>query len=514
MKLKQKIEKLVNHLTDGLHEREEIVSVALLAALAGQNTFLYGPPGTAKSLISRRIACAFTEPKYFEYLMNRFSTPEEVFGPVSIKALKEDQYIRKTNGYLPTANFAFLDEIWKSSPAVLNTLLTLINERLFRNGEDVDKAPLKALIAASNETPAEGQGLEALYDRFIIRMMVPPMQSREKFEALLQSKPVLADITIPEAIKFTSEDWADHLQNIEEVSLSQESLTIISLIRIALAEKSEELDVYVSDRRWQKAALLMKASAMFCGRRVTNHSDALLLRHCLWTSEENRQAVIRIVENAVRECGIDPLLDLSKFDVEKERLEKEIEEELYHTDDVYKTITLGDGQEYFEVNAEYKPYRKSTKTVTFYIKKALHKKDGVFSPVDERGQEIGWVRCDFDKQGSCSIETQEDHNPEEINYWNESEPFKPEILFTKGSKKNKVNKRLISSLKEDAIALEKGISESLNLVKDKQITYEEELKTPFVPYNVMSISIEGVNNQINDLNLRLFDCERLIALCK
>ena len=126
MNIQQHISSLIKQLCDGIHEREQIMAVCLLGAIAGHNTFLFGPPGTAKSLISRRLANAFENPQYFEYLMNRFSTPEEVFGPVSIKELKEDKYTRKINGYLPTADFAFLDEIWKASPAILNNLLTII----------------------------------------------------------------------------------------------------------------------------------------------------------------------------------------------------------------------------------------------------------------------------------------------------------------------------------------------------------------------------------------------------
>ena len=197
MTLKTRISKLVELISQDMHEREEIIAVSLLGALSGQNTFLYGPPGTAKSLISRRLASAFDKPSYFECLMNRFTTPEEVVGPVSIKALKEDQYTRKTHGYLPEAEFAFLDEIWKSSPAILNTLLTLINEHTFRNGEELVGVPLKALIAASNETPEPNQGLDALYDRFIIRMLVPPIEHKQHFDELICSKPGSTDVSVP-----------------------------------------------------------------------------------------------------------------------------------------------------------------------------------------------------------------------------------------------------------------------------------------------------------------------------
>ncbi len=178
--LKERFIKLLDHLNNGLYEREEILAISLLAAISGQSVFYLGPPGTAKSMIARRIACAFSA-EFFDYLMNRFSTPDEVFGPVSITKMKNDIYERETTRYLPKADIAFLDEIWKSSPGILNSLLTIINEKQFRNGNSIEKVPLKFLVTASNETPPDNQGLDALYDRCIARLFVPPIQDMDNF---------------------------------------------------------------------------------------------------------------------------------------------------------------------------------------------------------------------------------------------------------------------------------------------------------------------------------------------
>ena len=187
--IRERIAKLLSLLNSGLYEKEEAVRLALLSAIAGESIFFLGPPGTAKSMISSRIHHAFKEgTKYFEYLMNEFSTPDEIFGSVKLKGLDEGVYEKNTNGYLPEANVAFLDEIWKSGPAILNTLLTIINEKKFRNGDKVVKVPLQVLLAASNELPKEKSGLEALYDRFIIRTIVNPvsMENEDSFFALCE----------------------------------------------------------------------------------------------------------------------------------------------------------------------------------------------------------------------------------------------------------------------------------------------------------------------------------------
>ncbi len=493
--LQQRIRELIAAVSTGMYEREEIIAVAMLGALCGQNTFLYGPPGTAKSLISRRIACAFDKPVYFEYLMNRFSTPEEVFGPVSIKALKEDRYTRKTDCYLPKAEFAFLDEIWKSSPAILNTLLTLINEHVFRNGEVVEKAPLKALIAASNETPDTQQGLEALFDRFILRLMVGPINQVPNFEQLLDSKPTEAAINIPAHLLVKPEEWQAWRTRIHDVALSPETLTIIHLIREELVQRYEELKVYVSDRRWQRAAVLLKAAAFFNGRMETNHSDALLLQHCLWTQEDNRGAVMEIVANAVKETGFASGISLAEIDREKDRLDQEIMQELYHSEDVYETEMIN-GEAFFNI--------LSRDGRNIFIPQDAFKTEEEIIPVDESGNEITRYRCEFDGQGSCKVT---DYHGRYGSF-----EFKPNILFHKGDKKN-INARLIKSLAKSVSEIRKELIKKLEIVQIKRNSIEKNLSSLFTPPEKTEIAIQGITEQIDNLKLRITDCERLEGLC-
>ncbi len=512
--MKERISKIIEHLNTDVHEREEVIAVSLLAALADQNIFLLGPPGTAKSLISRRLSHAFEIKSYFEYLMQRFSTPEEVFGPVSISELKKDNYIRKTEGFLPKSDFAFLDEIWKSSPAILNTLLTIINEKIFRNGQNIEKVPLKVLVSASNETPPDNQGLEALYDRFLVRLHVPPMNEKNSFESLLQSSPTQEKVDLPKEILITQDEWELWQLEFEEIKLSSETLNVIHDIRRSFSEKGEELDVYVSDRRWQRASMLLKAAAFFCGRKETNLVDTLLLRHCLWTTNDNRQEVIEIVEDAVRNCGFETGFNLYSIDEEKESLEKEIQKELYHSKDVYETVKLSGNKRYFKCTKEYSSgnyYQDNKKRVTFYIPANKMKLDDEFNPLDEQGNQLNWIKCNFDRQGVCHIEIKKNQN---LRYgeWENVDDFSPKILFHKGDKKTDMNTRLTKSLRNEVMQLADKIKNIINIIDNKLIEFKKEVDTPFIMEQTRNIALESIYKQQRDMKLRHKDCERLLSL--
>ena len=297
---------LLQEMNRGIYEKNTEISLSLLAALAGESVILLGPPGVAKSMVARQLKTAFRDARSFEYLMSRFSTPDEIFGPVSIQKLKtSDTYERAVEGYLPTADVVFLDEIWKAGPAIQNTLLTVINEKIFRNGNREMHLPLKLLVAASNELPAKGEGLEALWDRFVIRIESRPIKLEKNFRAMLLEAPT--DFLGPtdfSDLKITGEEYAEWAEKICKIGVKEEVLDAISAIRKSLRavnvdEAAERRNIYVSDRRWKNIVRLLRTSAFMQDREEVDICDLLPIYHCLWQEPEERDAIRCIVIRAL-----------------------------------------------------------------------------------------------------------------------------------------------------------------------------------------------------------------------
>lgn len=303
--MRERIQNLLREMNHGIYEKESEIGLALLAAIAGESVILLGPPGVAKSMIARRLKSAFKGAASFEYLMSRFSTPDEIFGPVSISRLKKDDvYQRATSGYLPTADVVFLDEIWKAGPAIQNTLLTVINEKLFRNGNTETHLPLKLLVAASNELPAKGEGLEALWDRFIIRIESQAIRREDNFNAMLLGKSSDFEKIPDNNWQINNEEYAKWQKEISNIGISNDSLSCINVIRHAIKNvdvdnADERRDIYVSDRRWKKIAQLLRTSAFIHDHNNVEVSDIMPVYHCLWQEPDESDAVRRIVIHAI-----------------------------------------------------------------------------------------------------------------------------------------------------------------------------------------------------------------------
>lgn len=274
-------------------ERTVHVRLALLAILTGHHVVLLGPPGTAKSLLARALCRCFADAVYYEYLLSKFTHPDEMFGPVSIPGLKEEDYRRITDGYLPRAHIAFLDEIFKANSAILNSLLTLVNERVFHHGKRRDAVPLLGLVGASNEPPDPEGGLGALYDRFLVRLAVPPVADPASFlRVSFGELPAFAPV---KDLQFSTAEVELLRRQAAEVTADPPVREALVRIREGLAAAKIE----ASDRRWRWALDLLKMSALTSGRRKLSLIDLTLLEHCFGDPGAHEAVVRKAVRGAL-----------------------------------------------------------------------------------------------------------------------------------------------------------------------------------------------------------------------
>lgn len=267
-------------------ERTDLIDGALVALLAGQHVLVVGPPGTAKSMLADEICRRLTGAHYFQWLLTRFTTPEELFGAVSLSALERDDYRRITTHKLPEAHVAFLDEVFKASSSILNTILGVMNERRFHNGQTVATVPLLTLFAAANELPEDDE-LLALQDRFLLRFMVDYISEDFRFLKLLQPRSAQA----PTVISLASLE--EGRREAAALPVPGDVLRTVMELRRALAQKN----IIASDRRWMQAIGVMRAHAYLDGRASVAEGDVRFLEHVLWRDPAERE----VVREAIRE---------------------------------------------------------------------------------------------------------------------------------------------------------------------------------------------------------------------
>jgi MoxR-like ATPase len=316
-----KVRAMRDDLNANIIDRTEAIDASLLALLTKQHLLLLGPPGTAKSLLVRSVCERITGANYFERLLTRFSTPEELFGPLSLSALERDKYERVTNGTLVDAHIGFVDEVFKANSAILNSLLTIINERIFHQGSGPVHVPLLSLFGASNETP-ESNELAPLRDRFLLAVEVPYLTDDDSMRALIRHTEYVpeADITLDEL------QAAQH--EVFKVPLADPAVDAL----ISIKHELEQEGISVSDRRWKACASLLKARAWLDADSVATDEHGVVLVNALWSEPEQ----IRVVERCVLKIAAPVELEA----IELEDAAKDLFDQRPDPDDEHLTTRL------------------------------------------------------------------------------------------------------------------------------------------------------------------------------
>jgi len=277
--------------------KDEIIDLMGVALAAGENLFLLGPPGTAKSALvydlSRRL-----HGRAFAYLLTRFTEPNELFGPFDIRRLRDGDLVTNTEGMMPEASFVFLDELLNANSAILNSLLMALNERVFRRGREQRDLPTIAFFGASNRLP-EDDALGALFDRFLLRVVCENVPG-DRLNDVLRAGWDLDRRPAPAEAPLDIEDVRRLNGQLGEVDLTDVRPKLGDLIT-----RLRNAGIAVSDRRAVKLQRLVAASALLSGRRHGLTSDLWTLRH-IWDTLEQREVLASLVADAVKQAPADP----------------------------------------------------------------------------------------------------------------------------------------------------------------------------------------------------------------
>lgn len=301
-----KLAEIQNALNAKYFEREKEVEAMLIALLSRQNMLMIGPPGTGKSALAADMAKIVSNMNHFQWLLTRFSKPEELFGVLSLKDLEKGVYKRNTKHKLPEAHLAFLDEIFKSNSGILNSLLTLMNERIFYNNGHPVQVPLMSIIGSSNEYPEDEEGLEALFDRFLLRFEVEYVKDDNHFISMLKenTSPLLPSMTLEEL---------NNLQFFTEmVSIPEEVYEKLAEVRMALNDEG----IRPSDRRFKQSLSVLKAKALIEQRQHVVVNNIVFLENALWETPDQKGITTQVVRTLAQDTVLRKMEEL-KNDAEE-----------------------------------------------------------------------------------------------------------------------------------------------------------------------------------------------------
>ena len=287
----EKLNALLKHIKETFIGKNEIVDLLGITLLARENAFLLGPPGTAKSAIIRALSNGVEDGKNFEYLLTRFTEPNEIFGPFDIRKLKEGDLSTNTEGMMPEASMVFLDEIFNANSAILNSLLMALNEKIFRRGKETKKLPALMFVGASNILP-EDEALNALLDRFLVRVKCDYVDPDLLHEVLLAGWK-LENNAVSKIPTITSDEVRELQAMTRKVDLNP-----IRNHYVDIVHSLRNTGIKVSDRRAVKLQNLIAASALMCGRDAAILSDLWVLKY-IWDTEEQIEILQGIINHII-----------------------------------------------------------------------------------------------------------------------------------------------------------------------------------------------------------------------